>query len=132
MIRTADKKDIPEIIGLMKSEPGFWDELWRDNALEIGIDAANGLSFIFEDKGKIVGFACAHDFGFRAYLSELIISREYRNKGIGESLINRIENTLSEIGCKILISDVWKGALPFYRSIGWSEPDVLLMRKNLP
>jgi hypothetical protein len=70
----------------MKSEPGFWDESWRDNALEIGIEAANGLAFVFEDKGKIVGFACAQDLGFRAYLSELIINRKYRNKGIGKGL----------------------------------------------
>lgn len=132
MIRTANTKDIPEIMGLMKSEPGFWSKSFRDNVLELGIDAANGLAFVQEDKGKIVGFACAHDLGFRAYLSEFIISREYRNKGIGKGLINRIENELSERGCSILISDVWKDSVAFYKSIGWSEPDVVLMRKNLP
>ena len=132
MIRTVNTKDIPEIMELMKSEPCFWNESWRDNTLELGIDAANGLAFVREDKGKIVGFACAHDLGFRAYLSELIISRKYRNKGIGKDLIKRIENELSERGCKILISDVWKGSVAFYRSLGWSEPDVMLMRKNLP
>lgn len=68
MIRTANLKDIPEIVDLIKSEPGFWDETWRDNVL-------------------------------------------------------------SERGCKILISDVWKGSAAFYHSIGWPKPDVVLMRK---
>ncbi len=132
MIRTAHTKDISNIMELMKSEPGFWGESWRENVLELGIDAANGLAFVQEDNGKIVGFACAHDLGYRAYLSELIISWKYRNKGIGKSLITRIENELSERGCKILISDVWKDSTEFYRSLGWSEPDAMLMRKILP
>jgi hypothetical protein len=29
MIRTANLKDIPEIVDLIKSEPGFWDETWK-------------------------------------------------------------------------------------------------------
>ena len=131
MIRTARKKDIPEITGLMKSELGFWDETWRDNALEIGIVTADGLALVCENKGKIVGFICAHDLGFRAYLSVLIVGQKYRKKGIAKALINRIENVLSERGCKIIISDVWRGSVEFYRAIGWSQPDVILMRKNL-
>ena len=131
MIRTANNKDIPAIRELMKSEPGFWDKSWRHNALKIGIDAANGLAFVWEDKGKVVGFACAHDLGFRAYLSELIISKEFRNMGIGKDLIRRVEKELSERNCKILISDVWKDSVGFYRTLGWSEPDVKLLRKKL-
>jgi ribosomal protein S18 acetylase RimI-like enzyme len=81
--------------------------------------------------GKVVGFACAHDLGFRAYLSELIISKEFRNMGIGKDLIRRVEKELSERNCKILISDVWKDSVGFYRTLGWSEPDVKLLRKKL-
>lgn len=131
MIRQATSKDIPQILELMKSEPGFWDETWRDNVLEIGIDSAKGHAYVFEDGGQLVGFACAHDLGFRAYLSEVIINPKHRNRGIGKDLIKRIEKDLSEKGCKILISDVWKDSVGFYHEIGWSEPDVVLMRVKL-
>jgi len=28
-------------------------------------------------------------------------------------------------------ADVWKDAVGFYRALGWSEPDVILLRKKL-
>jgi len=66
----------------MKTIPGFCDEKWRNKVIERGIDAANGLSFVREENSKVVGFICAHDLGFRAYLSELIVSKEEQGKSI--------------------------------------------------
>jgi hypothetical protein len=30
-----------------------------------------------------------------------------------------------------LIADVWHDAEPFYRSLGWEPPDVVLLRRKL-
>ena len=131
MIRPAIKRDLPGIKKLMRSDPGFWQDSWREDVLERALDAAHGLAFVWEEKTQILGFVCAHDVGFRGYLSELIVAASSRSRGIGKQLVKHVEGGLKSRGCTVLISDVWRGAETFYRSLGWSQPDVLLLRKNL-
>lgn len=115
----------------MKSEPGFWHDDWRKDVLERAIDSTDCLAFLGEENEQVIAFASAHDVGFLAYLSTLIVAGSARNKGIGNMLIQHIENELLSRGCNVLMSDVWKNAVEFYKSIGWSEPDVVLLRKRL-
>ena len=55
----------------------------RSDAPEIELASAKDLAFVWEEDGKVLGFACAHDLGFRAYLGELIVEEKARNRGIG-------------------------------------------------
>ena len=61
MTRMATESDIPHVRSLMKFVPGFWHKSWRDDALERGIRAADGLAFVWDDGGRIVGFVCARE-----------------------------------------------------------------------
>jgi len=131
MIRQATQDDIPAIRELMQSEPGFWKQDTRPNALDIELSSAKDLAFVWEEGGHVLGFACAHDLGFRAYLGELIVAKAARGKGLGRSLVEHIQNRLRDRKCPVLFSDVWKDAEEFYRSLGWSEPDVVLLRQTL-
>ncbi len=131
MIRKATKDDIPTIRKLMQSEPGFWRQDTRSNVFDIELSSAKDLAFVWEEDGEILGFACAHDLGFRAYLSELIVAQAARGKGLGHNPVEHIQNILRDRKCPVLFSDVWKGAEKFYRSLGWSNPDVVLLRKTL-
>ena len=131
MIRLANANDIPAIKALMESEPGFWQDNWRNNVLEQAIKSADGLAFVYERETGIIGFACCHDLGFRAYLSELIVSNKSKGQGIGKQLVNHIELILEARGCATLIADVWKSAKSFYEHMGWHSPDVVLLRKKL-
>jgi predicted N-acetyltransferase YhbS len=131
MIRTATREDIPKIAELMKSEPGFWPDDSRKDVLEHAIDSVDCLAFLWEENGQVIAFASARDVGFLAYLSTLIVAEPARNKGMGKKLIQHIENELASRGCNTIISDVWKNAVGFYKSLGWSEPDEVLLRKKL-
>jgi GNAT superfamily N-acetyltransferase len=84
-----------------------------------------------EQEGKIVGFVCAHGVGFRGYLSALVVSATVRGQGIGSELLGGVEAALSRRGCTMLISDVWRDAEVFYRHLGWSQPNVVLLRQKL-
>lgn len=42
----------------------------------------------WQEGGQILEFACAHDLGFRAYLSSLIIADALREQGIGRQFGN--------------------------------------------
>ena len=131
MIRQAARDDIPTIKALMLSEPGFWQDSWRYDVLERGLAASHGLAFVCEEAGQLLGFACAHDLGFRAYLSALLVAESARGKGVGSQLVQRVEQELRERGCAILITDAWKDAEGFYKSLGWSQPRAVLLRKQL-
>ena len=131
MVRAANKRDIPLIKFLLKLEPGFWDDSWREDAIDIGIQSAKDLCFVWEEGSHILGFVCAHDLGFRAYLSELIVSPEKRKSGIGTALVKEVQKVLVQKGCKILIVDAWRGAVDFYHNLDFSEPDAKLLRVRL-
>jgi len=131
MIRSARIDDVPMIRRLMQSEAGFWDTTWRVDVLERALNSAVDLAFVWEEGGQIRGFICAHDLGFRAYLNELIVAKSIRTRGVGTQLVQHIEHLLEKRGCSVLISDVWKDSVPFYKSLGWAEPGVVLLRKHL-
>ncbi len=131
MIREARREDLPTIRLLMEAEPGFWQRDWSEATLAKGIETAGDLALVWEEETSIAGFVCAHDLGFRAYLSELIVARGARGRGIGKSLVERIQAELAQRGRRILIADVWHNAEPFYRSLGWEPPDVVLLRRKL-
>jgi len=59
------------------------------------------------------------------------VAKAARGKGVGRSLVEHIQPILRDFKCLVLFSDVWKDAGKFYRSLGWSAPDVVLLRKTL-
>jgi GNAT superfamily N-acetyltransferase len=131
MIRAADGGDIPAIRALMGSVPGLWDEAWRPDVLARAMAAAGDLALVHEAGEGIDGFACAHDLGFRAYLSALVVAPAAQGRGIGSRLLLEVERRLVDRGCSTLIADVWRDVEPFYRRLGWSAPAATLLRKAL-
>ena len=131
MLRTATSSDIPGIRMLLQSVPGMWQESWRADVLETALSSAGDLALVHEAHNSINGFACAHDVGFRAYLSELVVTPGAERQGIGSQLLSEIERRLVDRGCLVIIADAWRDAEPFYRSLGWSSPSVVLLRKSL-
>jgi GNAT superfamily N-acetyltransferase len=131
MIRTATEHDLVSIRGLIKSVPDFWHEEWRSDALERAIHASDGLTFVWEEAGNILGFSCAQDVGFLGYLSLLVVAESARRKGIGRELIIHTEQELVKRGCVNLISDVWQDSVEFYKALGWSAPRAVLLRHRL-
>jgi ribosomal protein S18 acetylase RimI-like enzyme len=130
MVRRATTSDVDELMTLMKTVPGFWQPWWCDKTVEHAITSAGKLSFVWESKSEILGFVCAHNLGFRAYLSELIVNPSASHRGIGTLLVRAVEEALRKEGQRILIADVWREAESF-RSLGWKSPDVVLLRQKL-
>jgi hypothetical protein len=63
---------------LIKSIPGLWHPDWRPDVLERAIRSAGGLAYVWMEGDEVVGFACAHDVGFLAYLSLLAVTESAR------------------------------------------------------
>ena len=131
MLRPASVSDAANVRVLMQSVPGFCQDWWSDKTIASAIRSAEGLTFVWEDASQLLAFICAHDLGFRAYLSELVVAPSVQHKGIGTRLLQAVEDALRRRGQRILISDVWHDAVLFYRSRGWSPPDAVLLRREL-
>jgi ribosomal protein S18 acetylase RimI-like enzyme len=131
MIREAIAADILGIRALMQSVPGFWQRRWSEATIATAIESAQGAAFVWEDNAQILGFVCAHDLGFRAYLSELVVDESVRRRGVATRLVRAVEEALARRGQQILIADVWHEAEGFYRSLGWEAPDAVLLRQRL-
>ncbi|NMC54742.1 MAG: GNAT family N-acetyltransferase [Chloroflexi bacterium] len=132
MIRLALQKDVSQIYKLMKSVPGFWRDDWRDDVVERGIDISDGLAFVWEDEEQIKGFVCAHDLGFRCYMSALVVAPDVQGRSIGTHLVRYVERELCARGCTVLIADVWNEAESyFFKELGWVRPTSVLMQQNL-
>ena len=131
MLRNARASDVPSIRTLMESVPGFWQPWWSDKTIDEAIRSSERLAFVWEGNHQILGFVCAHDLGFRAYLSELVVDAGIRHQGIGSRLVLAVEEALRDRGQRILIADVWHDAESFYRSLGWEPPDAILLRQRL-
>lgn len=131
MIRRMRKEDLSSVKLLMQSIPDLWHEAWNDETLERAFSASADLSLVCEIEGQVVAFVFCYDLGFRAYLGELAVSEKMRGRGIGMELLQHIEHLLRERGCELIISDVWRSAEPFYRKLGWLEPQATLLRKRV-
>lgn len=132
MIREARTTDISDIRVMMNSVAGFWDASWRPDVLERALGSPDTIALVHQDGAVIDGFTSAHDLGFRAYLSELVVAPQAQRRGIGARLLAEIERRVAERGCAVIVADVWQDAEEFYRSQGWTPPSVILVRKRLP
>jgi ribosomal protein S18 acetylase RimI-like enzyme len=131
VIRDATTADIGDIRRLMRSIDGFWDEAWRTDALERALGSPDTVALVHQEGTLIDGFVCAHDLGFRAYLSELVVAAAVQRRGIGARLLGEVERRIAERGCAVIVADVWRDAESFYRTQGWAPPSVILLRKRL-
>lgn len=131
MIRLASLLDLEQIVDLIDSVPGMRQDYWREGAIEQAIDMSDGLALVWEEEDEILGFICAHDFGFRGYISILVVAENARGKGVGTQLVKHVEDELSARGCSVVISDVMKNAENFFRYLNYKEPESILLYKKL-
>uniref|UniRef100_A0A7C2Z4C8 GNAT family N-acetyltransferase n=1 Tax=Hydrogenobacter sp. TaxID=2152829 RepID=A0A7C2Z4C8_9AQUI len=89
--------------------------------------------WVAEEDGKIVGFVASDGNWFSkregkvvGAIHELVILPEYRNKGIGKALVEKVIEYFKSRGLDT--AELWVGdkntqALEFYKSLGFEERD---------
>ena len=111
-------------------------EEYRDKYFEDTMNTEkekNGKIILYEQNEKIVGLIVGivnndkvtrYDFDApkRGRITELVVSKEYRNKGIGKELLNKMREHLKSIGCKKILIAVFgynEKAIKFYNENGF-------------
>jgi len=143
-IRYAENKDIPEIIGLFESfmseisvaHPGKDFRPYIKRAIEYELQnltkyylaPIRNAFFVFESEHHIHG-----SIGFEAVslqtaeMRRLIVSPEYRRKGLAKRLVKIVETECSNIGYKEIVlgtSELQPAAIALYRQLGYTQERV--------
>jgi GNAT superfamily N-acetyltransferase len=130
-IRNAEKKDMPQVLELIKELAVFEGE---PDAVEVtaahleaeGFDNSLFTCFVAENETEIVGMALVY-FRFSTWkgrtvhLEDLIVKQEYRSNGIGKLLYNTVVSYARQQGVKRVewvVLDWNQNAIDFYEKSG--------------
>ncbi len=130
-IRQAEKKDMPQVLELIKElavfekEPDAVEVTVGDLEIE-GFDNKLFTCFVAENETEIMGMALVY-FRFSTWkgrtvhLEDLIVKNKYRSKGVGTLLYNKVVKHAKEKGVKRVewvVLDWNKNAIDFYEKSG--------------
>lgn len=94
----------------------------------------DGLIFVAEDKGVLIGAIMAGYDGHRGWLYEVAVEPEFCRKGVGTKLVNHAVRQLQAIGCvkvNLQVRATNSKVVDFYASVGFVVEDRISMGKLL-
>lgn len=130
MLRLAQKQDCPRLLELIK-ELALYEKAPEEVTVTLQEfeDAGFGQqpvwkAFVAEDDGTIIGLALYYVRystwkGCRLYLEDLVVTEEYRGRGIGKLLFDKIVIEAKEKGYSGMVWQV----------LDWNEPALNFYKK---
>lgn len=94
----------------------------------------DGLFWLAESEGRLVGTAMAGYDGHRGWLYSVGVHPDARGSGIGRMLVEEAERALAALGCPKVNLQVFGAngaAQAFWRSLGYTEDRVVSFGKRL-
>ena len=109
-----------------------WNDPMKDIHRKLGIQ--RDLFLVGAMDGRLVATVMVGFEGHRGWVNYLAVSADCRKQGLGRLLMDEAEARLREIGCPKINLQIRRSnadVVAFYRSIGYSEDDVVSMGKRL-
>ena len=110
-IRNMQLKDIDLVYALGSNEPEFkvvnkTKGFWTKDVLENWVNSNTDISLVAESQNKLTGFLLMtyNQTTFKAAWENLFVLSEYRSHGIAQSLYNKAELQLINLGTKSICS----------------------------
>lgn len=135
-ILTIDKDNLDQL------HPEYRDKMAILDLKEVNNN--NGKCYLAVENNKVVGLIMGYvrtydEYDYLDYkcprsgeVSELIVSKNARSKGIGKQLMQKIEEHLTEVGCEYIFIDVFaynKNAIKFYEKLGFHTRGLIDVKK---
>ena len=122
---------------------GLWQRVFAyespHNAPQFVIDkklaVGDGLFFVAEAEGTVVGSVMAGYDGHRGWIYSLAVLPEYRRRGVGSRLVRHAEEHLKLLGCSKINLQIMQGneaVEAFYRKLGYQTEQRISMGKKIP
>jgi ribosomal protein S18 acetylase RimI-like enzyme len=92
------------------------------------------LFLVAEDDGKTIGTVIGGYDGRRGLIYHLAVDHAYRQRGIGEMLMDEVEQRMKAKGCLkayLLVKRGNEDAVEFYRHLGWETMEITIKGKVL-
>lgn len=119
-------------------------EIYLEHLL-FDVNKYKGKIFLYKEKEQIVGLVCGvvnneEEATFetivpkRGRITELVVSKKHRGKGIGKKLLNKMEEYLLGLGCKDVLLSVYaynETAVEFYEKNGYHARMLTMTKKVL-
>jgi ribosomal protein S18 acetylase RimI-like enzyme len=131
----ADATDRAQVVALWRDAFGYEAAHNEPSvAIDRKLEANDGLFFVAESEGTVVGTAMAGYDGHRGWLYSVAVGRDHRRGGLGSSLVRHAERALWAAGCmkvnlQVLPSN--QATVAFYRSLGYGVEPRISMGKVL-
>ncbi len=136
----ADRTDRSQVMALWRDVFGYETAHNEPSvAIEKKLGANDGLFFVAESEGAVIGTAIAGYDGHRGWLYSVAVREDHRRSGLGSSLVRHAERALAAAGCmkinlQVLSSNAATAA--FYESLGYGiEPRISMgkvLHENVP
>ena len=132
-VRPAEQKDCTQMLELIR-ELAIYERAPHEVTVTDEHFCETGFgpnpvwwAYVAETEGKIVGFALYYIRystwkGCRMYLEDIIVTEEYRNRGIGRMLMNQLFETARK---RKLSGIMWQ-------VLDWNEPAIEFYKKYNP
>ncbi len=143
-VRKAAFNDIDGLIPLLKSlfsiEADFtFNEALQRRGLMLLEPCENRCVLIASSRDRIIGMASIQTListaegGLSGIIEDVVVTPEWRGKGIGRILLEAIETWAHSKGLKriqLLADSANTPALEFYRNSGWMTTQLICLRKK--
>ncbi len=135
-IRKAKKEDLREIAEIFRK--GFYSrpysEKWSKKiALKKIKDYFGWANILVAEENEIIGFAVHQDYimhdGMWRSIAEIVVSKSYRNKGVGKLLIKSVEKSKGKFGKTVLFTHKNSDAFQFYKKLDFKENGWVMVEK---
>ena len=129
-------KDYQKVIALWENCEGIGlSSADSKKNVEACLKRNSGMSFVARYKNEIIGAVlCGHD-GRRGYLHHLAVHADFRNQGIGRSLVEKCVAALQSGGiqkCHLFIFSSNENGIRFWEKIGWTRrKDIGVVSKEI-
>lgn len=120
MIRTFKKGD-QKVIAQIENE--CFSSPWSETAISETIENG-GFYTVFEQDGKIVGYAGLQIVLDEGYITNVAVTKEYRGRGIGSALLESLKIIALEKGLRFISLEVRRsnnGAIALYKKHGFKQ-----------
>lgn len=109
------------------------------------IEKYQGKMFLYVEGGNVLGLivgmvyndaTTSYDFKApkRGKITELIVSKSARGRGVGKKLLQKEEGYLKQLGCSAILLDVFaynEGAIEFYKKHGYNARLIEMIKTNI-
>ena len=130
--REEDKEQVINLWNICKLIRS-WNDPMKDIERKKGV--GEDLFLVLEKDNKIIGSVMGGYDGHRGVMNYLSVHPEFRGKGFGKLLVNKVEEKLKELGCpkiNLLVRSNNSKVIKFYEGNSYQlQSDFFLVGKRL-